>query len=404
MGKKNKSKGFLSFLRHRRKKKKVDQRKIDNIIVKLLENSITAEESAVLEDWLNDGNNKIYFNEFVEINYLINSKSQFNYTTSLAKFNVITKSNSQKNYTKYVRYAAAVLIFISAGYFITKDIAWLDENVAAETQIKIGTNKATLTLEDGSEVVLEKGNGYASKTANSDGEKIIYNNTQNNSKETKSNIAYNYLTIPRGGEFYVQLSDSTKVWLNSETKIKFPVKFASGEIRKVELIYGEAYFDVSSGTKHNGALFKVITQGQEVEVLGTEFNIKAYKNENEIATTLVEGKVAVGINYKKEILNPTQQLNYNISDKTIKILTVNTDIETSWRQGYFSFTGKPLKEIMNVISRWYDIEIEFENKSIENQKFKGTLSRNQNIENILLTIKNTNNITYEIKSDKIIIK
>ncbi len=381
----------------------MDQHKIDNLIVKLLESNITTEESAVLEDWLKDANNRIYFNEFVEINYLIKSKSQFDYTTSLEKFKVITKSNSQINFTKYLKYAAAVLIFISVGYFISQDIARVDKNVV-EAHVEIGTNKATLTLEDGSEVVLEKGNGYASKTANSDGEKIIYNNTQNNSKETTSNIAYNYLTIPRGGEFYVQLSDSTKVWLNSETKIKFPVKFASGEIRKVELIYGEAYFDVSSSTKHNGASFKVITQAQEVEVLGTEFNIKAYKNENEIATTLIEGKVAVGINNKKEILNPTQQLNYNINDKTIKILTVNTDLETSWRKGYFSFTGKPLKEIMNVISRWYDIEIEFENKLIENQKFKGSLSRNQNIENILLTIKNTNNITYEIKSDKIIIK
>lgn len=381
----------------------MDHHKIDNLIVKHFENSITAEESAVLEDWLNDANNKIYFNEFVEINYLIKSKSQFDYTTSLVKFKVITKSNSQINYTKYLKYAAAVLIFISTGYFINQDLARVDKNVV-ETQIKIGTNKATLTLEDGSEVVLEKGNIYSSKTANSDGEKIIYKNAQNNSKETKSNIAYNYLTIPRGHEFYVQLSDSTKVWLNSETKIKFPVKFASGKIRKVELIYGEAYFDISSSTKHNGASFKVITQAQEVEVLGTEFNIKAYKYENEIATTLVEGKLAVGINNKTEILNPTQQLNYNISDKTIKILTVNTDHETSWRKGYFSFSGKPLKEIMNVISRWYDIEIEFENELNENKKFNGSLSRNQNIENILLTIKNTNNINYEIKSDKIIIK
>ena len=175
-------------------------------------------------------------------------------------------------------------------------------------------------------------------------------------------------------------------------------------MREVELIYGEAYFDVSSSTKHNGASFKVLTQLQEVEVLGTEFNIKAYKNENVIATTLVEGKVAVDVNNKKEILNPTQQLNYNISDKTIRILMVDTDLETSWRQGYFSFTGKPLKEIMNVISRWYNIDIEFENKLNENKKFNGSLSRNQNIENILLTIKNTNNITYEIKNDKIIIK
>ena len=382
----------------------MDQHKIDILIVKVFENSITDVESKVLEDWLKEDCNKRYFNEIVEINYLINSKSQFDYTTSLKKFKIIINKNSQKNYTNFLKYAAAVLIFISAGYFITKDQAWGDKNVSRETHIEIGTDKATLTLEDGSEVVLEKGNVYSSKTANSDGEKIIYKNAQNNPKETKNNIAYNYLTIPRGGEFYVQLSDSTKVWLNSETKIKFPVKFRKGAVREVELIYGEAYFDVSSSTKHNGASFKVLTQLQEVEVLGTEFNIKAYKNENVIATTLVEGKVAVDVNNKKEILNPTQQLNYNISDKTIRILMVDTDLETSWRQGYFSFTGKPLKEIMNVISRWYNIDIEFENKLNENKKFNGSLSRNQNIENILLTIKNTNNITYEIKNDKIIIK
>jgi transmembrane sensor len=296
------------------------------------------------------------------------------------------------------------LIFISAGYFISKNEVGIDKNVAAEKIIQIGTDKATLTLEDGSEVVLEKGHVYASKTANSNGKNIIYKNAQNNAKETTINIAYNYLTIPRGGEFFVQLSDSTKVWLNSETKIKFPVKFRKGVVREVELIYGEAYFDVSSSEKHYGASFKVFTQFQVAEVLGTAFNIKAYKDENEIATTLVEGKVSVNLNDKKEILMPTQQLNYNTNNKTFTILTVNTDFETSWHKGYFSFTGKPLKEIMKFISRWYDIDIEFENKLNENIKFNGSLSRNQNIENILLTIKNTNNINYEIKSDKIIIK
>jgi transmembrane sensor len=382
----------------------MDQHKIDVLIVKVLQNTITSEESAVLEDWLSDDSNKKYFNEFVEINFLINSKSQFDHTTSLNNFKIITNKNLQKNYTKYLKYAAAVLIFISAGYFISKNEVGIDKNVAAEKIIQIGTDKATLTLEDGSEVVLEKGHVYASKTANSNGKNIIYKNAQNNAKETTINIAYNYLTIPRGGEFFVQLSDSTKVWLNSETKIKFPVKFRKGVVREVELIYGEAYFDVSSSEKHYGASFKVFTQFQVAEVLGTAFNIKAYKDENEIATTLVEGKVSVNLNDKKEILMPTQQLNYNTNNKTFTILTVNTDFETSWHKGYFSFTGKPLKEIMKFISRWYDIDIEFENKLNENIKFNGSLSRNQNIENILLTIKNTNNINYEIKSDKIIIK
>jgi transmembrane sensor len=383
----------------------MDQHKIDVLIVKVLENSITAKESKVLEDWLKEDSNKRYFNEFVQINYLINSKSQFDHTASLKKFKIIINKNSQKNYTKYLKYAAAVLIFISAGYFITINKADDDNNVAIENNIKIGTDKATLTLEDGSEVVLEKGNVYSSKTANSDGEKIIYKNAQNNPKETKNNIAYNYLTIPRGGEFYVQLSDSTKVWLNSETKIKFPVKFRKGAVREVELIYGEAYFDVSSSKKNNGASFKVLTQSQEVEVLGTEFNIKAYKNENVIATTLVEGKVAVALNNKKEILNPSQQLNYNIIDKTINILTIDTNLETSWRNGIFSFKGKPLKEVMKIMARWYDVDVVFEKKELENIMFKGVLGKNQNIQEILETIESLSIIkNYEINGKQIILK
>ena len=383
----------------------MDQHKIDVLIVKVLENSITAKESKVLEDWLKEDSNKRYFNEFVQINYLINSKKQFDHTTSLKKFKIIINKNSQKNYTKYLKYAAAVLIFISTGYFVTKDQAWVDKNVSLETHIEIGTDKAILTLNDGSEVVLGKGNVYSSKTANSDGEKIIYKKTQNNAKETKNNIAYNYLTIPRGGEFYVQLSDSTKVWLNSETKIKFPVKFMKGTVREVELIYGEAYFDVSSSKKNNGASFKVLTQSQEIEVLGTEFNLKAYKNENVIATTLVEGKVAVALNNKKEILNPSQQLNYNIIDKTIKILTIDTNLETSWRNGIFSFKGKPLKEVMKIMARWYDVDVVFEKKELENIMFKGVLGKNQNIQEILETIESLSIIkNYEINGKQIILK
>lgn len=383
----------------------MDQYKIESLIVKVFENSATAMEYAVLEDWLKDDSNKKHFNEFVEINYLINSKSQFNHTTSLKKFKIIINKNSQKNYTKYLKYAAAVLIFISTGYFVTKDQAWVDKNVSLETHIEIGTDKAILTLNDGSEVVLGKGNVYSSKTANSDGEKIIYKNAQNNAKKTKNNIAYNYITIPRGGEFYVQLSDGTEVWLNSESQLKYPVNFIEGESRNVELVYGEAYFDVAASTKHNGASFKVLTKAQEVEVLGTEFNIKAYKGEDHIYTTLVEGKVAVALNNKKEILNPSQQLNYNIIDKTINILTIDTNLETSWRNGIFSFKGKPLKEVMKIMARWYDVDVVFEKKELENIMFKGVLGKNQNIQEILETIESLSIIkNYEINGKQIILK
>ena len=148
------------------------------------------------------------------------------------------------------------------------------------------------------------------------------------------------------------LSDGTKVWLNSESQLKYPVAFNDGETRQVELVYGEAYFDVSPSTAHKGARFKVFNQSQEVEVLGTEFNIKAYKDETNIYTTLVEGKVAISAAGKNQILKPNQQSNLNLETGSIEITTVDVYNETTWIDGIFSFENKPLKEILKVLSRW----------------------------------------------------
>src|SRR5690606_21483982 len=113
------------------------------------------------------------------------------------------------------------------------------------------------------------------------GDELVYD-SDSKIKDTENGPIYNYLTIPRGGHFFVQLSDGTQVWLNSESKLKYPVKFQNGKTREVELVYGEAYFKVSPSTGHNGSSFHVLTKFQEVDVLGTEFNIKAYNGEDEI--------------------------------------------------------------------------------------------------------------------------
>jgi hypothetical protein len=311
----------------------------------------------------------------------------------------------RKIYWKYTSAAAILILALASTYFLRDTIFNnpIDNKtpVIVNNKIEKGTDKATLTLEDGSIVILEKGSTYQAKNANSNGEQIIYD-TPNN---TASEIAYNYLTIPRGGEFFVQLSDGTRVWLNSETQLKYPVAFIEGETRQVELLYGEAYFDVSPSTAHNGATFKVFNKAQEIEVLGTEFNIKAYKDETNIYTTLVEGKVVVSTSQLKQVLKPDQQSNLNLTNNNISIATVNTYSETSWKDGIFSFKGKPLKEIMKVLSRWYDIDVVFVNKSQENIPFKGVLGKDQNIEEILSAIKSASIInTYEINEKTILIK
>ncbi|MFH6770066.1 FecR domain-containing protein [Gaetbulibacter aquiaggeris] len=310
---------------------------------------------------------------------------------------------------KWYQYAAAALIIgILATAYLLKEtlINKPIENtpIIVKQDVKVilpGSDKATLTLEDGSVVILEKGNDYQSQNVNSNGQQIVY---KAGDKKT-SEIAFNYLTIPRGGQFFIKLSDGTQVWLNSESQLKYPITFIEGKARVVELVYGEAYFDVSPSTEHQGAEFKVFNRSQEVEVLGTEFNIKAYKDETNIYTTLVEGEVAISSGSQYNKLIPGQQSNLNLGNQSITIAKVDVNAETSWRNGIFSFRGKSLKEIMKVISRWYDVDVAFENEKLEDITFKGVLGKNQDIKEILETIKSLSVIkTYEINGKQIILK
>lgn len=315
----------------------------------------------------------------------------------------ITKPSVRFLYWKYTA-AAAVIGLLATTYFF-RGTLFNNSNecmpIIVNNNIKTGTDKATLTLEDGTIIALEKGNNYEAGNFKSNGEKIIYQaNNRSNSK-----IAYNYLTIPRGGQFFIELSDGTKIWLNSETQLKYPVSFIKGETRNVELVYGEAYFDVSPSVNHKGSKFKVINQNQVVEVLGTAFNIKAYKDETNIYTTLAEGKVELDFNGKKQKLSPTQQSNFNLNTNALLVVNVDVYNEVSWRQGVFSFENKPLKEIMKVLSRWYNMDVVFINEEIGNEAFTGVLGKDQNIEDILATIKNFGIINnYYIKNKTITLK
>ena len=214
------------------------------------------------------------------------------------------------------------------------------------------------------------------------------------------------MTIPRGGQFFVKLSDGTEVWLNSETKLKYPVTFTEGLTRKVELIYGEVYFKVSPSTQHKGAGFHVLTKSQEINVLGTEFNIRAYNNDEVMATTLVEGKIRIKKGEVSETLKPNQQAKISQESNQIDIQEIDVSQEISWVNGLFAFNEKPLEEILTVLSRWYDTEVVFENAKQKKFVFTGLLERTKAVEDILKLIEATSEgqIKFEIKDKTIIIK
>ncbi len=308
----------------------------------------------------------------------------------------------------YWHYAAAAMVvgILATTYFFKDNITDSSFNnttpIIVNNEIEPGTEKATLTLNNGEAVALVKGITYQTQNATSNGEEIVYNNSANSSSQE---LVYNYLSVPQGGQFHIKLSDDTEVWLNSESLLKFPVSFTDGESRQVELVYGEAYFDVSHSTEHKGADFRVIHDQQEVQVLGTEFNIKAYKEETNVYTTLVQGKVAVSFENQNKILKPGEQLNLNIFTKNANISMVDVYDQISWKKGVFSFKRKSLKEIMQVLSRWYDMEVDFENKDLESVGFSGVLGKEQSIDEILEIIKDFGVIkNYEIHNKRVILK
>ncbi|WP_251806521.1 FecR family protein [Arenibacter sp. H213] len=364
-----------------------------------------------LEIWLQDPKNEHLFNSYVQTNYAVEFEMrQFeanDLKRNLQELMVEEKTTIRlKKWRQVISYAAAAVFagLLVTGYFLKDDI--FNKNIETtprivNNNIEVGSNKATLTLEDGSQINLEKGTSYQMHNAKSNGEKIEYIAEEGN----KTKLANNILTIPRGGMFHLVLADKTEVWLNSESQLKYPVNFIKGDTRKVELVYGEGYFVVSPSTEQEGSKFIVSNQFQEIEVLGTEFNIKAYKNEKNIYTTLVEGKVSVSTVTTKIVLEPSQQANLNLNDDSIDIATVNVDSEISWKNGDFSFRRKPLGEIMKVLSRWYDIDVNFEVPELEKALFNGALGRDQNIEDILNTIKNFGIIKdYEIINKTILLK
>lgn len=381
-----------------------------NIIIKYLSLQATSIELDELQIWIQNSENKKFFHAYVRTNYAIDYNMRKFSSDNLkailgkeiAKERKVTKL---KNIRKKLSYASAAILIglLATTYFLKDNLFSNNKNIKPIilNTIEAGTDRAILTMEDGFQVTLQKGISFKTLNASSNGEELTYEAEKNDAKK----IVYNYLTIPRGGQFFVKLSDGTQVWLNSESQLKYPVSFINGETRKVELIYGEAYFIVSPSTKNKGSKFMVFNNAQEVEVLGTEFNIKAYKDETNIYTTLVEGKVRINFENGNKNLLPNQQLNLNINTKSSLIKDVEVYNEISWKEGVFSFERKPLKEIMKVLSRWYDMEVVFENKALEDVKFFGVLDKEQSITEILQTIKKFKIIeNFEINGNVITLK
>jgi hypothetical protein len=363
----------------------MDNSEFHNVVTKFLFQESDHTELEQLDILLKDTKNSAVFNQFVRTEYLTTlCMGEYNLNKAKELINDKVKKSEKKRkaiFFRKIAIAASVLLIAGLSVFqlTDKKNSTVVEN---NSIIEIGTNKAILTLENGNQVALGEGENYKTDVAISNGEELVY---ASHNKNTSSNedVLFNYLTIPKGGQFFVQLADGTKIWLNSDSKLKYPTKFVEGKTRKVELVYGEAYLQVSPSTEHKGAIFNILTKTQEVNVIGTEFNIKAYNDDDVISTTLVEGKILVQNGDTKKILKPNQQSKISKDSSFIAVKEIDATHEISWVNGMFAFNEESLGEMMKVLSRWYNVEVIFESAERKDFVFTGVLERTKSFVDIL---------------------
>ena len=268
--------------------------------------------------------------------------------------------------SKYMYLAAAALLFLVGSVFFYRAYQNMEQAATqaqvAQADIQPGRTQAVLTLDNGKTVELG-----ADQTINL---KAI---AQAQKSADGEQTAPNTLSTPRGGEFKITLEDGTEVWLNAETTLRYPETFDGAE-RRVE-VSGEAYFKVAKNAEKP---FYVVSGGQEVRVLGTEFNVHAYNDEPAIFTTLVEGSIAlkpVSGNGSELMLTPGSQSVFTRSDASARVRKVDTDVVTSWRSGVFVFENQNLEQIMRTLSRWYNFEYEFADTKVAQTEFMGSIPR-----------------------------
>jgi transmembrane sensor len=305
-----------------------------------------------------------------------------------------------------VRIGVAVVLAVLA----FSPFLWFKDNAAPKmvtsvviakplkNDVKPGGNKATLTLADGSIITLDdKKNGSLADQGNTkiiklDG-KLVYDASAKN----RSEVLYNTITTPAGGQYQIELPDGSVVWLNAGSSLHFPTAFV-GKERQVE-ITGEAYFDV----KRNTAMpFKVKVRDAEIKVLGTEFNIMAYEDEAVLKTTLITGKVNFAHGGEASILKPGQQSQLTTAGKVKTVSGVNLDEVTAWKNGLFDFEGADIVTVAKQLSRWYDVKMVFERKI--DDLFFAKIPRNTNLKDVLKALELTGKVKFLVDGRRIIVK
>ena len=388
-----------------------------NLVAASLQGKLSPQEQDELATWIKQSDtHQQFFDSFLNEQQLNNklktyagSNKEAVWSKTLDKIKSYKSGATIKPIKKlhrlnYKLAAAAVLLIalsVASWFYATRN----DLPSAYHNDVAAGKNSATLTLSNGRKIRLTDAvNGELfheagisiTKTANG---QVMYNFNaadQTNNDIPAAEVTYNVLSTTNGEQYQLILPDSTKVWLNAASSISFPSAKAFLKDRKLRL-QGEAYFEVTkiTGDQKQRIPFTVITDKQQIEVLGTHFNVNSYANAQAVTTTLLEGSVRVAPSI---ILNPGQQS--VLQNNIMKITQADIEEAIAWKNGYFKF-NENLESIMQKVARWYNVQVVYEMKPDPNLAFEGKISRSRNISAVLKIIEYTGKVHFKIEGRRI---
>lgn len=381
-----------------------------NLILRKIAGKLSPEEEQEFQKWLaEDIRHQEYFEKTRKSWNEPEEEKLPDLEKLIARFDHFASQTPQKPLRKfklrpYIPYAAALLlpVAIALAVFLLPGRHTPEPQVAGlteQTPITPGGNHAIIILANGQQVLLDGSNdsllqNQSGLTIRQKDGTISYQGSNQTQEEE-----FNSIVIPRGGEYCLKLSDGTKVWLNSNSTLRYPVNFVSNQ-RIVELD-GEAFFEVSA---NRNKPFIVKTNQLDIKVYGTAFNVYAYSKETSQHTTLQEGQVGVIKNGKEYKLKPGQQAKSENGSTGLSIAEVNTALYCSWHTGKLLLENEKLEDILNRLSRWYNVDFNYTDNALRNLHFSGDLERYADFSEILNLIKMTTSVEFIIQGRQVTVK
>ena len=382
--------------------------KISRLIAKKLMGVILPEDEEKLNAWLEeDVRNKDLYRRILEVeNFstrdMYAKRLDVEHTWDALKEQLAGQRKRRSLFSSWqIGVAASVILLVGIGLYWGFNKKPKVKQVEVAAHVEMGGAKAILVTSRGDEIVLQDssvqlitlGGGMVAKN---DGSQVSYKENEGTGKDDV--LEYNTIRVPRGGEYKLFLSDNTEVFLNSDSEIRFPVKFGKG--KRDVFLRGEAFFVV---TKDASRPFVVNANDKmSVEVLGTQFNLQAYPDDAFVETTLNEGAVRV-FNGKQGVrLRPDEQAVYDEGKFTVR--KVDASSYSAWKEGRFMLLNHSLENIMTRLARWYNIDIFWENPEVKEYHFSGELARYEDFTEILRMLELATRVHFEVKDRTVFVR